>query len=101
MRPRIRTCLVAGLLTLAAVPLAALPGIAVAQGTPDGVTPAVETVCAKTRGGAAYGLCVAYCEANDCDLEPGSRECTRLRENYAKITGGSTLPCDGEPEELK
>ena len=71
-------------------------GAASAQGTPDGVTPAVEAVCSKVRGGPAYGLCVAYCEANDCDLEPGSRECAALRKNYARITGSSTLPCDGE-----
>jgi hypothetical protein len=94
MSPRIRTLLVAGLLTLLAAPA----GIALAQGTPDGVTPAVEAVCAKTRGGPAYGMCVAYCEANDCDLEPGSRECARLRENYARLTGSSTFPCDAELE---
>ncbi len=97
MGPRIRVGLAAGLLLLLAAPA----GIAAAQGTPDGVTPAVETVCAKTRGSAGYGLCVAYCEANDCDLAPGSRECARLRANYAKVTGSSTLPCDGEMKELE
>ena len=25
-------------------------------------------MCSKVRGSAGYGLCVAYCEANDCDL---------------------------------
>jgi hypothetical protein len=70
-------------------------GAAFAQGTPDGVTPAVERICSDQRG-ASYGLCVAYCEAHDCDLEPGSTECATLRANYAKITGTSTFPCDGE-----
>jgi hypothetical protein len=88
----IRTCLAVGLLAF----LLAAAGTSVAQGTPDGVTPAVEAVCSKVRGGPGYGLCVAYCEANDCDLEPGSQECTVLREKYAKITGSSTFPCDAE-----
>jgi len=70
-------------------------GAAFAQGTPDGVTPAVEQICSNLRG-ASFGLCVAYCEANDCDLEPGSKECATLRANYAKITGTSTFPCDEE-----
>ena len=88
----IRTCLAVGLLAFLLAPA----GTSVAQGTPDGVTPAVETVCSKVKGGAGYGLCVSYCEANDCDLEPGSHECAVLRKNYAKITGSSTFPCDGE-----
>ena len=88
----IRTCLAVGLLACLLA-----PGISVAQGTPDRVTPAVEAMCSKVRGGAAgYGLCVAYCEANDCDLEPGTQECAKLRERYTAITGSSTFPCDGE-----
>jgi hypothetical protein len=86
-----RTCLVIGLLAL---PLG-LARVAVAQGTPDGVTPAVEAMCSGLRGNS-FGLCVAYCEAHDCDLDPGSTECAALRANYAKITGTSTFPCDGE-----
>lgn len=93
MNPLTRTCLAIGFLALSL----GLARVAVAQGTPDGVTPSVEAIC-NDMSGAAYGLCVAYCEANDCDLEPGSQKCARLRENYAKITGSSTLPCDGGEE---
>jgi len=43
-------------------------GTAVAQGTPDGETPANEGVCDElllaTPG--LYGLCIAFCEAQDC-----------------------------------
>lgn len=39
--------------------------------TPDGRTPAEETVC-DGEVGAAYGLCNAYCEAMDCD-DPNHR----------------------------
>lgn len=37
------------------------------QGTPDGVTPANEGVCDSLQGGtpSLYGLCVAFCEAQD------------------------------------
>ena len=44
--------------------------------------------------GAAFGLCVAFCEANDCDLYPDSQACDVLRENYSKITGEYTFPCE-------
>jgi hypothetical protein len=95
MNPLVRTCLVIGLLAL---PLG-LARVAAAQGTgtPDGVTPSVEAMC-DGMSGAAYGLCVSYCEANDCDLEPGSQECATLRRNYTKITGRSSFPCDGATE---
>ena len=40
---------------------------AVAEGTPDGQTPAEEESCLKYEGeGARHGLCIAYCEAQDC-----------------------------------
>ena len=66
-----------------------------AQGTPDDVPPAWETVCEKASGGdnQAFGLCIAYCEARDCDLGPNSKPCEQLRENYMKITGAA-MPCD-------
>jgi len=65
------------------------------HGTPDGVPPADETTCDGMKG-AAHGLCVAYCEANDCELDPDSQECHELRANYAKITGRTSFPCDEE-----
>ncbi len=71
--------------------------------TPDGMTPAEETVC-DGEIGAAYGLCNAYCEAMDCDkYQPnannnkGCKEkgkgCQRVRENFIRITGRD-LPCE-------
>ena len=39
--------------------------------TPDGTTPANETVCDGLKTNATpglYGLCVAYCEAQDLDI---------------------------------
>jgi hypothetical protein len=93
MSPRIGAWVAAGLLTLLATPA----GIALAKGkghgTPDGVPPADETVCAGTKG-RAHGLCVAYCEANDCELSPDTPECVVLRNNYTRLTGNSSLPCD-------
>lgn len=52
------------------------------------------TICDGTSG-AAYGLCVAYCEAMDCDSDnPQASEtaCERVYSNYQKITG-SAPPC--------
>ncbi len=84
-----RKSFAAGILALAFAP----GSVAVAQGTPDGLTPAVEEVCTGMKG-AAFGLCVAFCEANDCDLYPDSQACDVLRENYSKITGEYTFPCE-------
>ena len=44
---------------------------------------------------AAFGLCNAYCEAEDCDVqEPGRESCERLRWNFEKHTGTPIFPCD-------
>jgi hypothetical protein len=70
-------------------------GLAKGHGTPDELPPAQETVCEDAGvTGAAYGLCVAYCEANDCDEFPDSEACDRLFDNYVKITGEESFPCD-------
>ena len=53
---------------------------ALGHGTPDGVTPAVEDICSGLQG-AAYGLCNAYCEAQDCDAHP-KKSCEHLRTNF-------------------
>ena len=41
--------------------------------TPDGMPPANERICDPLKSGGVtpslYGLCVAYCEALDCDLQ--------------------------------
>lgn len=65
--------------------------------TPDGETPANEGVCDPlmdaTKG--LYGLCVAYCEAqdlDDIDKEPAN---TKILENYRKKmnAGDPDMPC--------
>ncbi len=75
----------------------ASPGLALAygDGTPDQQPPAEEQICDPAAGlrGAAYGLCVAYCEANDCEIQPDKHACTVLLQNFARITGESAVPC--------
>lgn len=66
--------------------------------TPDGETPAEEDVCDLYRGGGgpAFGLCNAFCEAQDCDA-PGHKNdqaCNQLRDNFARLTGEPRLPCE-------
>ena len=69
--------------------------MAYGDGTPDEMPPAEEQVCEEAGVlGAAFGLCVAFCEANDCDLAPDTEACERLRANYAKITGELSFPCE-------
>ena len=55
------------------VVLAAFFGVGLAQ-TSDGETPAEEGVCDILQGGTPglYGLCVAFCEAHDCEPDPSS-----------------------------
>lgn len=73
-------------------------GIAHAK-TPDGSTPAEESVCSGLSG-ASWGMCNAYCEAMDCDNEDSkasSTACSRIAQKYHERTGG-VLPC-GDPLE--
>lgn len=62
--------------------------------TPDGKPPSQETICDNEEG-AAYGLCVAYCEAMDC-LDPNQHAsdqgCQSVKNNFEKKTG-RPLPC--------
>lgn len=62
--------------------------------TPDGLTPAVEDVC-DDYSGAAYGTCVAYCEATDCDEDPhaSDRACDMLYDRFESLTGEAP-PCE-------
>ena len=65
-------------------------------GTPDGQTPADETVCEKAElGGALKGLCNAYCEAMDCDADPNANisACESVHGKFLKKSGGIELPC--------
>lgn len=62
--------------------------------TPDGETPAVETVC-EDYSGAAGGICVAYCEATDCDEDPHASDaaCDRLHDRFVALIGEEP-PCE-------
>lgn len=97
MHTRRTSPLLSALLPLAVALALALGGglHAAAQGTPDEETPAQETVCDGEQG-AAYGLCVAYCEAMDCDSanpRASNRACDRVLGNYEGVTGGGVPPC--------
>jgi hypothetical protein len=77
------------------IALAPLAALAYGDGTPDESPPAEEAVCEEAGlMGAAFGLCVAFCEANDCDVHPEDQACTTLRAKYAKITGELAFPCE-------
>lgn len=74
--------------------LLAFAGTALAQ-TPDGMTPAEETVC-DGFSGASFGLCNAYCEAMDCDSadpKASGRACERVLANFQKHAGEDAAPC--------
>lgn len=66
--------------------------------TPDGETPANEGVCDTLKGytPGLYGLCVAYCEAQDLDLV-GDKETpnNKILANYRKKmkAGDPDMPC--------
>ena len=73
-------------------------GAALAQGTPDWMTPHQETIC-DSETGAAFGLCNAYCEAMDCDSanpQASATACTKVRDKFTNITG-RPLPCETCP----
>jgi len=81
-------------LTLAFALLLICTGAVLAQ-TPDGQTPAEETVC-DNETGAAYGLCNAYCEAMDCESDAphaSATACSKVRSKFMQITGRD-LPCE-------
>ena len=82
--------------------------------TPDEEPPAVETICdpLKSATPGLYGLCVAYCEAQDCHDDPvdlaecqaenpndpwGTQgcSCSRVLDNYnaKRQAGDPEMPC--------
>ena len=64
-------------------------------GTPDGMTPAMEDICDQYEGTKAKGLCVAFCEAKDCDTgAKNDKSCDKIKENFQKITGEDYFPCE-------
>jgi hypothetical protein len=88
-----KTCIT----TLLALLLLGTAGVALAT-TPDGQTPAEESVC-DSETGAAYGLCNAYCEAMDCDSDDphaSANACSKVQAKFQQITGRD-LPCEVPP----
>jgi len=97
------------LLSLATVLLVALASPVTYAQTPDGETPVNEGVCDELIGftPGLYGLCVAFCEAQDCEatLDPTTGEVTfdpfcqpsnpKLLRNYNKRATPSDppMPC--------
>lgn len=82
-------------LTVAGFVLAAPPGYA---NTPDGETPADETVCEGVAKGL-QGLCNAYCEAMDCDSDfpsASGKACQQVYKNYVRRSEGNDPPCTCE-----
>jgi hypothetical protein len=82
-------------LFLAAGLVAAAPVIAE---TPDGTTPANEGACDELKTNATpglYGLCVAYCEAQDLDTFEKEPTNSKILENYnkKKQAGDPDMPC--------
>jgi hypothetical protein len=67
--------------------------------TPDGTTPANEGVCDSLKADgitpALYGLCVAYCEAQDLDITDKDPPNVKILENYEKRRVGidPPMPC--------
>lgn len=76
--------------------LATMSGNALAS-TPDGETPANEGICDGLQGGTGglYGLCVAYCEAQDLDTFNKKPPSLKILANYRKKMqpGDIDMPC--------
>ena len=62
--------------------------------TPDGETPAQQSVCDELGlEGRAWGLCSAYCEALDCDSpypKASPRACERLGNRLEEVAEGAS-----------
>jgi hypothetical protein len=83
------------------------PGNDPSGGTPDGQTPAEEDICdvLKHTTGGLYGLCVAFCEAQDSECVPDynadnpyagcKMRDRRILDNYnrKKKVGDPDMPC--------
>jgi len=76
--------------------LTGFSGTAIAS-TPDGETPANEGVCDVLMGATPglYGLCNAYCEAQDLDSFDKEPPRTKILANYnkKKKAGDPDMPC--------
>lgn len=99
---KLATIVAVGLFVGAAPALAQTPA---GHGTPDGMPPANEGVCDGLKGATPglYGLCVAYCEAQDLDgldlNDPTTHNKNipndRILRNYnkKKKVGDPDMPC--------
>jgi hypothetical protein len=68
---------------------------ATGNGTPDGAPPSQEMVCDDANlERAAFGLCIAFCEAGDCPERPNKASCRSLRRNFTRFTGLELFPCE-------
>ena len=76
--------------------------------TPDGKTPAEESVCDSLQDATPglYGLCVAFCEAHDADSQSATGDPAELRRPDLKLLsnydrkrreGDPPMPCLIEP----
>ena len=79
---------------LVALSLIGLPAFAQ---TPDGQTPAKDTACDVVKGSKGlYGLCVAFCEAQDLDESTTRKSRDKILDNYKKlskkINGAADVP---------
>jgi len=94
---------------LASVGFVMLTGLVLVTGsatasTPDGETPANETICDGLKADGVtkglYGLCVAYCEAQDLDVA-GDKDPpnSKILGNYRKKmnAGDPDMPCVAAP----
>jgi cysteine-rich repeat protein len=83
------------LLSLVFISLSLFGLTALAQ-TPDGETPAVESVCDGLTG-PGFGLCNAYCEAMDCDLDENRNAsltaCDKVEAKYKMFSANEPPPC--------
>lgn len=81
-----------------AASVVAMVGLSSNEAIADDLTPANEGVCDVLHGGTPglYGLCVAYCEAQDLD-EIGDKETpnNKILQNYRKKMqpGDLDMPC--------
>jgi len=96
----IQTLAVAGIVVFAG--MTGVSSSAMAMMTPDGETPANEGVCDGLKGATPglYGLCVAYCEAQDLDTIDKEPPSEKILANYEKKrqAGDPDMPCIQKPE---
>lgn len=63
------------------------------------------TPCEETYDGAAQGLCIAFCEARDCDAvlqsNPNDAICTKVRFKFYGITGVDLYKSCPKPKIIK